>query len=71
MTISYQSAEGHTVLNDLSDAEVAARFDELTRSGYRAFADTKIDDPVGPIKTLTDVPPDTQELYFIAPLVGG
>lgn len=71
MVISYQSKEGHTTLTDLSDAEVAQKFRELTSRGFRAFADTRVDEPVGPIKNFGEVPAQTEELLFIAPLAGG
>lgn len=69
--ISYQSAEGHTTLQDLSDAEVRTGFNVLTRQGYRAFAGTSLDVPAGPVRSFKDIPPGTEEIYFIAPLVGG
>lgn len=71
MKISYQSSEGHTTLTDLTDREVRAKFRELTRSGYRAFAGTGLDDSAGPVKCYEEIPQDTEELFFIAPLVGG
>jgi hypothetical protein len=69
--ISYQSHQGHTTLTDLTDQEVEVKFRELTGQRYRAFASTSLAEPVGPFKTLEEVPADTKELYFVAPLEGG
>lgn len=72
MVISYQSVQGHTTLLKLTDEQVNQKFDELTRQGYRAFADTRVAEPVGPIKTIEEaraLNPD--ELLFVAPLTGG
>lgn len=74
MKISYQSGEGHTTLEQLSDAEVSAKFTELTSRGFRAFASTDLAEPVGPVKTVEEafkMDPVPDELYFIAPLQGG
>lgn len=72
MRISYQSQSGHTVLDNLTDAEVDAKFEEMTRQGYRGFADTGLADPVGPIKSVNEArEAQAEEVYMIAPLVGG
>lgn len=71
MKISYQSGEGHTTSQELSDAQVRREFDRLTGQGYRAFAGTPLTDGEGPVKRVEDIPAGTKELYFIAPLVGG
>jgi hypothetical protein len=72
MRLSYQSREGHTVLDNLTDAEVEARFKEMTKQGYRGFASTGLEEPVGPIKTIQEARDvQAEEVYMIAPLVGG
>jgi hypothetical protein len=72
MKFSYQSVNGHTVLDNLSDAEVEAKFNEMTTQGYRGFAGTGLDDPVGPLKTFEEArAAKAEEIYMIAPLVGG
>ena len=72
MKLSYQSHEGHTVLTDLSPAEVDSKFAELTRQGFRGFASKDGGEPTGPIATV-DEARDAQadEVYMIAPLQGG
>jgi hypothetical protein len=72
MVIKYQSAEGHTILEGLTDLEVTRKFRELTMSGFTAFADTRLAEPVGPIKTVEEARDlGAEELFFIAPLQGG
>jgi hypothetical protein len=72
MRIAYQSNKGHTVLDDLTDAEVDAKFTEMTQKGYRGFASTGLEDPVGPIKSVQEArDAQAEEIYMIAPLVGG
>jgi len=72
MKLSFQSHEGHTTLTDLSDAEVDAKFAELTKTGYRGFAKVGLEDPVGPIKTVDEARAvEADEVYMIAPLAGG
>lgn len=72
MRLSYQSAHGHTVLDNLTDKEVEAKFNELTLQGFRGFASTDLDEPVGPLKTIDEArEAQATEVYMIAPLVGG
>jgi hypothetical protein len=72
MRISYQSAQGHTVLDRLTDEEVETKFNELTKQGYRGFASTDLEQPVGPLKTIQEArEAQADEVYMIAPLVGG
>jgi hypothetical protein len=72
MDISYQSSKGHTTLTGLSDAEVEAKFAEMTAAGFAAFADTKIDEPVGPIRSVAEAHElGAKEIYMTAPLQGG
>lgn len=72
MKLSFQSHEGHTTLTELSDAEVDAKFAELTKQGYRGFASTGLEDPVGPIKSVDEARAvNADEVYMIAPLAGG
>jgi hypothetical protein len=72
VVISYQSAEGHTTLAGLTDAEVDAKFAELTKEGYRGFASTDLEAPVGPVKSAAEARQmGAAELYMIAPFVGG
>lgn len=72
MVVSYQSHEGHTTLRDLSEAEVDAKFAELTERGFRGFASTSLAEPVGPLKTADEARKlEAEEIYFIAPLQGG
>jgi hypothetical protein len=72
MKLSFQSHEGHTVLEDLTDAEVDAKFAELTEKGYRGFASTGLDEPVGPLKSVDEArAAKADEVYMIAPLAGG
>lgn len=72
MKLSFQSSQGHTVLDNLTDAEVDAKFAEKTKQGYRGFASTGLADPVGPIKSVDEArAAQADEVYMIAPLVGG
>lgn len=72
MKLSFQSHEGHTVLEGLSDAEVDAKFAELTKTGHRGFASTGLAEPVGPIKSVDEARAvNADEVYMIAPLAGG
>lgn len=72
MRFSFQSHEGHTVLDDLTDTEVDAKFAELTQQGYRGFASTGLDEPVGPLKSVDEArAAKADEVYMIAPLAGG
>jgi hypothetical protein len=72
MKLSFQSHEGHTTLTDLSDAEVDAKFAELTRTGHRGFATVAGDEPTGPIKSVDEARRlNADEVFMIAPLQGG
>ncbi len=72
MKLSFQSHEGHTTLTDLSDAQVDAKFAELTRQGFRGFAGKTLEEAAGPIKSVDEARAvDADEVFMIAPLQGG
>lgn len=72
MILSYQSAEGHTTLTDLTDEQVKEKFEEMTSRGYRGFAGTTLANASGPVRSFEEAAASgATEIYMIAPLIGG
>ena len=74
MQLEIQSIKGHTVITEqeMTDAEMRAKFDELISLGYAPFADTKIDDPVQ-VKSYDEAAedPKVRSIFLVGPQEGG